>query len=123
MTGFQKFGYKLAAELIFWLHVFCGVVLIFFWESKVLYPYYLAVLVIAIIDNSLLDFCFLAKWECYFRKKLDPNLDFQTFFTFYFKKFFGLKLSPKKVHKTVLIALWCMFGLNVMYWIYIYAKP
>ena len=108
--------------MIFWFHVFCGFILVFFWEFKSLYPVYLAVLIIALIDNSFLDFCFLAKWECYFRKKLDPSLDFQTFFTFYFKKFFGLKLNTVTVHKAILITLWCLFILNVIYWVYIYAR-
>ena len=122
MTNFQKFIYRLIANVIFWVHVFAGVVLVFFWEFKSLYPYYLAVLIIALLDNSLLDFCFLAKWECHFRRKLDPDLDFQTFFGFYLKRFFGLKLTPKIVHKAVLITLWCLFGINAIYWIYGYAR-
>lgn len=118
MRNIERNFYRVMAELIFWFHVFCGFVLLFFWQSKTLYPYYLVVLIIAVIDNTLLDFCFLAKWECYFRKKLDPNLNFQTFFSFYFKKFFGLKLDVKRTHRVVLITLRCMLGLNIIYWIY-----
>ena len=114
--------YRLAAEFLFWVHVFTGFVLVFFWQSKILYPYYLVVLLIALTTNSISDFCFLAKWECYFRKKLDPSLDFQTFFSFYFKRFFGLNLDIKRTHKTVLITLWCMLSLNIIYWICFYAQ-
>ena len=122
MTTSQRFFYKFMAGLIFWFHVFCGFVLVFFWQFDFLYPYYLIVLLVALIDNSVFDFCFLAQWECYFRKKLNPNLDFKTFFTFYLRRFFGLKLSPKIAHKDILIILWCLFGLNVIYWIYFYAR-
>jgi hypothetical protein len=122
MTKLARFTYRLIAEIIFWIHVFAGVVLVFFWEFKPLYPYYLAVLLIAVADNTLLDFCFLAKWECYFRKKLDPGLNFQTFFDFYMKKFFGLNFNPKSLHKIILITLWCLLAINVFYWIYTYAR-
>lgn len=121
MTKFQRVAYTLIAELIFWVHVFAGAVLVFFWEFKSLYPYYLVVLLVAVADNTFLDFCFLAKWEFYFRKKLEPNINFQTFFDFYMRKFFGIDLTPQKIHKSILFTLWFLLAVNVIYWIYVYA--
>ena len=122
MLTAQKLFYQLMAEFIFWFHTACGFVLVFFWESRVLYPYYLIVLIGALINNVYSDFCFLAKWEYYFRRKLDPNLDFQGYFHYYLKRFFGIKLDPPKIHKYILITLWILFGINVAYWIQIYAR-
>ena len=118
----KRFFYKLTAELIFWFHTACGFVLVFFWESKKLYPIYLIVLIVALVNNIVSDFCFLAKWEYYFRLKLNPNLDFQGYFQYNFKRFFGLKLNPRTIHKYILIILWVLFGINIIYWICYYVR-
>ena len=122
MTKSEQFFNRFMAEFIFWFHTACGFVLVFFWESKTLYPYYAIVLLVALINNTFSDFCFLAKWEYYFRRKLDPNLDFQGYFHYNFKRFFGLKLSPKTIRRYILVILWVLFSLNVCYWIYAYAR-
>lgn len=122
MTRVQRIFYRSMADLTFVVHVLAGAVLVFFWEFKTTYIIYVVVLTASLLDNALLDFCFLAKWECYFRKKLDPNLDFKTFFGYYLKTFFGFKFTPKQVHRAVLTSLWCMFIINIVYWISLYVR-
>ncbi|MDE2311960.1 MAG: DUF2784 family protein [Patescibacteria group bacterium] len=110
------------ADLVFCLHVMAGIVLVFFWPYKSLYIIYITVLTVSVLENSILDFCFLAKWECYFRKKLNPSYEMQTFLDHYLKRFFGINVSPRQVHVTVLVTLWTLVGLNIAYWLFIYVR-
>ena len=113
--------YRLVAEIIFLFHIFVGLILVFFWQSKILYPIYLFVLAATLLSNIFLKVCFLSEWELYFRKKVESGLDYNTFLGFYFYKFFNYKPNPSNVHKVVLIILWSLVVLNISYWFYIYA--
>lgn len=108
------------ADLLFLVHVFLGLVLVWLWQFKSFYLLYLVILIATLASNLFFKDCFLAQWEFYFRKKLRPELTYTTFFDFYFHQFFGLRLNLQKAHNALLVILWLIVGLNAIYWILMY---
>lgn len=110
--------YKIIAEFLFIFHGIAAIILLFFWYFKPLYLIYLVTLIISLISDMLFGYCFLSQWEFYFRKKIDSTLDYEhTFFSFYFNKYFGQKISTRTVQITVLIFLWVSMFINILYWV------
>lgn len=109
--------YKLIAEFLFLSHCLTAVVLFSFWYFRQLYTVYILTLVVSLFSDLILGYCFLSKWEFYFRKKANPKLDYEhTFFSFYFNKYFGQKVKTRTVQLTVLYFLWGSLFLNIIYW-------
>lgn len=118
MINFKSILYRIVAEFLFLCHVAVAIVLFTFWYFSYLYPFYLIVLIVSLLSDIIFHSCFLSVWEFYFRKKSNPNINYEhTFFSFYFNKFFGQKVSTRTVQKIVLVLLWVSLVLNIIYWI------
>ncbi len=86
---------RTAADCIFAFH--CAVVLIigFGWLVPQIWPLYMSTLVITLISELALGYCFLSKWEFDLRKQLDPSVDYD----YGFSSFYTYRLTRHRLSK------------------------
>ena len=113
----EKILYKFIINFLFLIHLLVGIVLLFFWQFESLYFLYLTILLLTLASNQISGICFLAELEFYFRRKINPSLNYNTFLSFHFNELFGYKLTPKIAHLGLIIFLWFSLGANIIYWI------
>jgi len=98
MTKLRRLKYWeiVLANTIFLVHsvVFAGV--FFGWLMPSFWKWYLALLVVVLISDIYLGYCFLSKWEFALRKFANPKLRYDYSFTFYYTR----KLTGSALPKT-----------------------
>ena len=87
---------KIYANLIFIIHSLTILIIIFGWKLPEMWWLYMAKLIITLISELFLGYCFLSKFEFDLRKKINPNLNYDySFSSYYTYKFTNKKISDR----------------------------
>lgn len=112
----RKFFYRVIADSIWILHFFVVLIGCFGWLLPSIWLLYICVLIIALISELSLGYCFLSKWEFDLRKKINPNVNYDYGFTSYYTyKFTNHRISNRfyqqvaTVFMVVSLLLWIYF--------------
>lgn len=92
---------------IFLIHCAIGVVIFLGWLWSSIWPLYIATLAIVLVQNWLLGYCVLSRWEFSLRRMLNPKLRYEyNFTTYYTYKLTHRRLSTRfvQVGGTVFLA-------------------
>ena len=91
----MKIFYNIIANIIFLVHTLIFIIVFFggfFPQYKNLY---LFTLIITFASDMLFGYCLVSEWEYYFRKKVNPKLDYDfTWTTHYLHKITNKHISP-----------------------------
>lgn len=115
MSSHTKFLILLLSNLILLIHIGAVGTLIAGWLfSEPYYFFYLGVVTVTLLSETLLGYCFLTKWEFDLRKRINPRLHYDySFFGYYGHKFFQRHVSMVFVRRVALFYLWSSLFLNV----------
>lgn len=112
----QKITYRILADLIFILHVGVVIVIVIGWYYPALQNFNLIVTLIVLVSEIYFGYCPLTKWEFVLRKKLEPNLNYDSgFISYYVYKIFGLNIPSNKVKYPAIIILVFVLILNLLF--------
>jgi|SRR3989344_6123738 len=110
----MKILYIVTANIIFLAHLILVLLVLFGFLFDSIYILYLAALILTLLTGIFLKYCPLTKLEFYFRKKLNPSLNYNSaFIAYYGRKFFEKKISNKFIRYAALIFLSSAIILNV----------
>lgn len=109
---------RVAAETIFVTHAISIVIIVCGWAVPVLYPFHLVLLFGGGLLQMMLGHCFLSRLEFALRKKLDPNIAYDSaYITHYMQSIFGDQIRPAFMRVAVpaaFIGLMCVhLGLHL----------
>ena len=114
----QRFCIRIAAEIVFITHAISVAIIAFGWAVPMLYPAHLVLLFGGGLLQMMLGHCFLSRLEFALRKKLDPNIAYDSaYITHYMQSIFGDQIRPAFMRVTVpaaFIGLMCVhLGLHL----------
>jgi hypothetical protein len=96
----------LGAILIFILHCAVVIIALFGWMWPILWPVYVLLITIVLLQDALLGYCILSKWEFALRRMLNPKLRYDyTFTSFYTYKLTHKRLSTQFIRVAGIIFL------------------
>jgi len=92
--------YKITADMIFVIHFFVLALAVLGWLAPSLWHFYMGVLILALLSDIILGYCFLSKWEFNLRKKFNPKKKYnRAWSTFYTRALTSKYLTEKKFSK------------------------
>jgi hypothetical protein len=93
--------YRISADFIWVFHLGVIILVLFGWLVPSLWWIYLFTLVITLLSEIALNYCFLSKWEFDLRKKINPDLHYDYSYTSYYTyKLTGQHLSTRFLART-----------------------
>ena len=112
----KKLKYILLANSLFILHVTVVFVIVFGWHYPALRNLNLIVVSLTLLSEIILGYCILTKWEFVLRKKLEPNLNYDSgFMSYYFYKLLKIDISAKKIKYPAIVILVIVLILNFLH--------
>ncbi|MCA9352775.1 DUF2784 family protein [Patescibacteria group bacterium] len=91
----MKIIYRTIGDIILLLHIFIFAVVVFGGFFPQYQNLYLAMIVLTILSDLVFGYCVVSKWEYYFRKKVDPRLNYDfTWTVHYLHKITNKNISP-----------------------------
>jgi len=86
------------ANAIFALHAAVVAIIGFGWLAPRIWPLYMVTLLVTLISEVALGYCFLSKWEFDLRKHIDPTLDYD----YSFSSFYTYKLTHQHLSQRII---------------------
>ena len=80
----MKIFYRIIADIIWILHLFVVIVVLFGWLVPSIWYLYISVLVLTLLSEIFWSYCLLSKWEFNLRKKIIPSLDYEYVYASYY---------------------------------------
>ena len=117
----SKFGYKILAEVLFFIHL-TWLLLLAGSAVYILYNRDFVVKHLIIVSGTLLlnlpfgGRCPLTVWEGKFRKMWDPDADFHfdSFFATYVRKFFKINMTPRQANIFLTVVKASSYGIAAL---------
>lgn len=107
---------RAAADCIFLFHCFVVLVIGFGWLASRIWPLYICTLLVTLISEVTLGYCFLSKWEFDLRKSIDPTLNYDySFSSFYTYKLTRHRLSQRFIKNIGLAFLIGSIAINLYF--------
>ena len=98
--------YWLLADFIFVIHIAVVYIILFGWYHERYHTVYLFTLITTLLSEVILGYCILTKWEFDLRKKVKPELAYDSnFMSYYVHKFFKLNLPKQYIKYPALVFL------------------
>ncbi len=97
--------YRIFADFIFIFHVLVLAVILFGWAVPNIWHFYMGTLVITLLSELILGYCFLSKWEFDIRKKLNPEIDYD----YSFSGYYTYKLTQHRISSRFLLRAGIIF--------------
>ncbi len=111
----MKALFIVTANIIFLAHLVLVFLVLFGFLIDSIYIVYLIALPLTLLSDIFLKYCPLTKLEFYFRKKLNPNLNYNSaFISYYGHKFFEKKISDKFIRYSAIYFLSGAIILNLL---------
>ena len=112
----MKILYRKIANTIFFIHLFLVLFILFGGFLPNLWYLYIPIVVIALLSEVMLGYCFLSKWEYGLWKKIDPTINYDyTFTTHYTYKLTGKKLPASFYSKAATIFMIFSIGISLFF--------
>lgn len=109
--------YKLSADIIFVIHAFVFLTILFGWAFPSIWYIYISLLVVTLLSDLIFGFCPISKWEFLLRKKIDPKLSYNYQWTSYYtRKITDENISP--VFFSRIAVVFIVLSLAVNYYFY-----
>ncbi len=111
----MKILYPFVANIVFLFHIILVFIILFGFLFGSIYLFYLSLLIIVFLFELVLGHCPLTKPEFYFRRKIDPALDYDSsFLSYYGHKFVEGKISYNLIRYSALFFLSLAIILNLL---------
>lgn len=107
---------RIVADCIFLAH--CAVVAIvgFGWAIPSIWYLYILTLLVTLVSELTLGYCFLSKWEFDLRKQIDPAVDYDYgFSSYYTHKLTHQRLSKRFIATAALFFLVASLAINIYF--------
>lgn len=116
----MKYLTRVGADILFVLHFFIVMIVLFGWILESIWYFYMATLIITLIFDLIFNYCFISKWEFVLRKILNSELNYNYNWTsFYTHKFANKRLSDTFIKRIALFFLITSIIIN-LYFHYLY---
>jgi hypothetical protein len=92
----MKLLYRVLADLIFAIHGVLFFFILFGFLFPVWWSLYMSGLVLVLISDLIFGYCILSKWEFYFRRQVNPEVNYEFDWTSYYLH----KLTERYIDKT-----------------------
>lgn len=87
--------YRIIADSIFLIHTLIFIIVFFGGLFPHYQNFYLFMLIITLVSDLLFGYCLVSEWEYYFRKKIDPKINYDFSWTIhYLHKITNKHISP-----------------------------
>ena len=101
---------------IFFLHCLIVAIAAFGWLWPALWPLYITLITVILIQDIVLGYCVLSRWEFSLRRMLNPKLRYDyTFTSYYTYKLTHHRLSTNFIRIAAIIFLTTSLGLNIYF--------
>lgn len=107
---------RIAADCIFLIHCLAVAIIGFGWAIPNIWYLYMSILVVTVISEVALGYCFLSKWEFDLRKKIYPQLSYESGFSSYYTyRLTHQRLSKRFIANAALFFLLASLAIDIYF--------
>jgi len=105
---------RIAADCIFLFHCAVVAIIAFGWLIPSIWYFYMLILIVTLISEITLGYCFLSKWEFDLRKQIDPAVDYEYGFSSYYTyKLTNRRLSQRFIANAAVFFLVASLAITI----------
>lgn len=106
--------YKLFANLLLLLHVLVVIIVLVGWYYPSLQMIHLIIAFLVLIAEVFLGYCPLTRWEFLLRKKVEPNLNYDSsFLSYYAYKVLKVDIPGRVIRYPAILVLVLVLSFNL----------
>ncbi|MFM2414755.1 MAG: hypothetical protein RI911_448 [Candidatus Parcubacteria bacterium] len=120
-SRYTRYWYRFLADVTLYFHTFIVLLIVFGWIWMETFWLHFASVFIAVCSEIVLGYCFLTRWEFFFRHRADPSIsESNKYVTYYMELIFGQQVHDSFLRIVVPVFFTSLLCVDCVYLAYLY---